>query len=489
MEPTRLGGYELQGVLGEGGMGKVYRALDPTLDRPAAIKVVHPKLLSDEGKERFLREARACSKINHPNIITVYGAGEENGMPYMAMEFIQGRELRDVVKEGAVDWARAVRWTIELLDALVRLHGEGIVHRDLKPENIMVTDEGLIKVMDFGLVHLSAQTALTAEGTTLGTAPYMSPEQVEGRKVDTRSDLFSIATILYEMVAGEHPYFAEHPMAIMFAIKSETPKPLATDRGFPEGLQAVLDRAFKKEPGDRFQTAEEFRDALAALLPEGAIAGGPSNRRVAIMVAVAAVVVLAVGLGAWKIVDTRRAEADHQAARQHNEKGDTFLDDQNWSSAEREFREAIIKDEHYAQAHHNLGITVLMQRDTAEAVSSFGRAAALDSAFADPRYMLGVLAEARGDVSGAERRYRDAIAADPKGLPGYNNLAALLLDLGRASEAGAVLDAGLAQDTGGAQRAVRVRMLEKRGRAALALGDSSAAADFFERSRELSGSP
>jgi serine/threonine-protein kinase len=375
MEPTRLGGYELQGLLGEGGMGKVYRGLDPTLDRHAAIKVVHSKLLSDEGKERFLREARACSKINHPNIITVYGAGEENGMPYMAMEFITGGELRKIVKEGAVEWEKALRWTIDLLDALSRLHDEGIIHRDLKPENIMVTDEGVIKVMDFGLVHLSDQTALTAEGTTLGTAPYMSPEQVEGLVSDARSDLFSIGTILYEMVAGEHPFMAEHPMAVMFSIKSETPDPLATDRGFPEGLQAVLDRAFQKEPGDRFQTAVEFRDALAALLPEGVTVERASTLRTGIIVAVAAIVVLAAGIGIWKVVDTRRAEADRKAALQHNEKGDTFLDDRNWSSAEREFREAIIKNESYAQAHHNLGIAVLMQQDTTEAESAFSRAA------------------------------------------------------------------------------------------------------------------
>src|SRR5262245_37928642 len=138
MERKTLGGYELRDVLGEGGMGTVYRAHDPTLDRPAAIKVIRAQALSDEGKERFLREARASSKINHPNIITIYAAGEENGAPYMAMELVDGKTLRQVLKDGPIEWRVATRWIVQLLDALQRLHGEGIVHRDLKPENVMI---------------------------------------------------------------------------------------------------------------------------------------------------------------------------------------------------------------------------------------------------------------------------------------------------------------------------------------------------------------
>ena len=191
MQGRRLGGYELRDKLGEGGMGAVYLAHDPTLDRSAAIKIIRAETLTTEGKERFLREARACSRINHPNIITVYAAGEENGTPYMAMELIDGRTLRSVMHDGPVAWRTATKWLVELLDALQRLHAEGIIHRDLKPENIMVTRDGIIKLMDFGLAHLTTQTAITQEGTTLGTAPYMSPEQVMGRRLDPRSDAAS----------------------------------------------------------------------------------------------------------------------------------------------------------------------------------------------------------------------------------------------------------------------------------------------------------
>ncbi len=489
MEPTELGGYQLQGVLGEGGMGKVYRGLDPTLDRPAAIKVIHSKLLGDEGKKRFLREARACSKINHPNIITVYGAGEENGMPYMAMELISGHELRNEVRDGAVEWKQALRWTVDLLDALARLHAEGIVHRDLKPENIMVTDDGIIKVMDFGLAHLAAQTALTAEGATLGTAPYMSPEQVMGQQADARSDLFAINTILYEMVAGEHPFAGEHPMAVMYAIKSEAPKPIESDaEDFPAGLQAVIDRAAQKEPGDRFQTAVEFRDALIALLPEGGITGiisGPSSMRTGIIAAVVAVVVFAVGFTAWKVIDGRRAEANRTLAVQHNEQGMLKLGQGDLDGAEADLRTAVIADENYHVSWHNLGMLAQKRGEMVEADSLFHRAIRLDSGFAPPHYQLGVMHHDLGEVDDAAQHYNDAIASDSTFLVAYSNLGAALIELDRIEEARTILDAGLAHEPTPKERAVYARLLDKRGRVAVSLGDSIAAESYFHRSKEI----
>src|SRR5512139_36325 len=325
MHPRRLGGYELGDKLGEGGMGAVYRAHDPTLDRPAAIKVVRAEVLTTEGKERFLREARACSRINHPNIITVYAAGEENGTPYMAMELIDGRTLRDVIQDGPVPWRTATTWMIQLLDALQRLHAEQIVHRDLKPENIMVTRDGVIKLMDFGLAHLTTLTALTQEGTTLGTAPYMSPEQVMGKRVDARSDLFSMVTIYHEMLTGTHPFPGEHPMAVMFAIKNEPPAPLAPPgEGFPAALLHVVARAFEKDPDRRYPDAAAFRRAIIEAAPE--VGGGvkvvrASQRRVMLTAAAIAVVVLVAGIAGWTVIGKRRAAADRTAAMNLNQIG------------------------------------------------------------------------------------------------------------------------------------------------------------------------
>jgi serine/threonine-protein kinase len=150
------------------------------------------------------------------------------------MELIDGRTLRDIMRDGPVGWRTATRWLVQLLDALQRLHAEGIVHRDLKPENIMVTRDGAIKLMDFGLAHLTTQTAITQEGTTLGTAPYMSPEQVMGKRLDARSDLFSVVTIYQEMLTGTYPYAGDHSMSIMFSIRNEPPAPLVSpEADFP----------------------------------------------------------------------------------------------------------------------------------------------------------------------------------------------------------------------------------------------------------------
>ncbi len=197
MERKTIAGYTIDSTLGEGGMGVVYRAVDPTLDRPLAIKVIKRKNLSATAKERFLREARASSRLNHPNIVTVYAAGEEDGHPYLAMEYVEGRTLRDVIDEGPIAWDQATLWIADILDALSRLHENGIIHRDLKPENIMVTGDGVVKLMDFGIAHMAAGDTLTQEGTTLGTVYYMSPEQAAGKRptrgaTSSRSPRFSI---------------------------------------------------------------------------------------------------------------------------------------------------------------------------------------------------------------------------------------------------------------------------------------------------------
>ncbi|MDH3196990.1 MAG: protein kinase [Candidatus Krumholzibacteria bacterium] len=491
MEPTQLGGYQLRDVLGEGGMGKVYRAHDPTLDRPAAVKVIRAKALSPEGKERFLREARACSRINHPHIITVYAAGEEVGVPYMAMELIRGRTLREVVEEGPIDWRTALRWMIDLLDALARLHDEGIVHRDLKPENVMITEEGVPKLMDFGVAHQQSMQTLTQDGTTLGTVPYMSPEQVMGRKLDARSDLFSIATILHEMLTGMHPFRGEHPMAVMYSIQNETPKQIRLhSQDYPAGLQDALDRAFAKEPDKRWTDASGFRDALSGLLPEGAggaAAAALAKRRTrAVMAAAgvfAAAVVVVLALVVWQSV---RARANRSAAIQHNQQGELLFSSDDVNGAERELREAIIADEKYPVARHNLGIVMLARRDTVEAESHFRQAAELDARYAAPRFMQGVIAEAGGDAERATRLYGDAIAADSTFYHGYSNLAALLMDEGRLDEARTLLDRGLTHTpTLARDRAVYAHLLRKRATVAESTGDAADARRFHQRADEI----
>jgi len=484
MDVSQLGGYDIRDVLGEGGMGKVYLAHDPTLDRPVALKVILSKTVSPEAKSRFLREARACSRITHPNIITVYSAGEDNDIPYMAMELIDGRTLREIIDEGPMDWRIATRWMVDLLGALERLHSENIIHRDLKPENVMVTGDDIPKLMDFGLAHLENTTALTQEGTTLGTVPYMSPEQVLGKAADARSDLFSMATILHEMLTGLHPFRGEHPMAVMYSIQHDTPKPIKLQsQDYPPGLQDALDNAFTKEVDKRYQTAAEFRDALVSVLPEGTIiTEGPSRTKM-IIAGVAVAAVVAGGFFTWQAVTGGRSEAK---ARQHNEIGQGYLDARDWPAAETEFRKAIVADDRYAKAFHNLGFVMLQAGDTTEAVTRLQSASELDSTLGDPLFMLGTIDEARGDAVAAEGHYKGSILADPNFFPGYNNYAAVLMDDLRWQEARGVLDLAIARsEEFEASPAVLVRIFDKRAVVAEALGDTEGAARFAQQALEL----
>lgn len=471
----RIAGYELRGVLGEGGMGTVYRAHDPTLDRPAAIKVIRTEALSDEGRERFLREARACSRINHPNIITVYAAGEEDGRPYLAMELIEGRTLRQVIDEGAIDWRTATHWIVCLLDALERLHAEGIIHRDLKPENIMVTRDGVIKLMDFGVAHLASSTAITQEGTAVGTVPYMSPEQVLGRRLDARSDLFSVATIYHEMLTGQHPFRGDHAMAIMYSIGNETPRPIKIRSGdFPVGLQAVLDRGFAKEVDKRYPDAAAFRAAILELAPDVAGAAPPptgaSMVRMALIIAVVATIVFGAGLGVLNAVQKHRATANRAAAHNLNELGQTMEAKGDDVGAEQKYREAIAKDPTYPVPYNNLGFLAVQRGDSAEADRMFHTAIAREPRYSWALFNLGnLVADAHPDS--AEAYYRRAAAGnDPPA--GANQLAAMLITRGEYGEAKTVIDSVLAMPM---KPAVRGHLLKNRGKAMAALGDSASA--------------
>ncbi|HKW15609.1 MAG TPA: protein kinase [Candidatus Krumholzibacteria bacterium] len=484
MQGRRFGGYELGDKLGEGGMGAVFLARDSTLDRSAAIKIIRAESLTTEGKERFLREARACSRINHPNIITVYAAGDENGTPYMAMEYIDGRTLRDIMHDGPVAWRKATKWLVNLLDALQRLHGVGIVHRDLKPENIMVTRDGIIKLMDFGLAHLTTQTAITQEGTTLGTAPYMSPEQVMGRRLDARSDLFSLITIYDEMLTGRYPFSGDHAMSIMYAIRNEPPAPLTCrEPDFPPALKPVVARAFEKEPDKRYPDAAALRAAVLEAAPEigsGVRIVHASTRRTTVMAAMVALVVLALGVTGWSVVQKRHAAADRNAARNLNELGMAKQDAGDAAGAEAYYRQAVEKDKRYARPYNNLGLLALRSGQTAEADSMFRLAVSLDSRYSAALVNLGDLyVDAKPES--AEVFYARALKGDDP-APAANQLGNLMLTHGRAGEARSTLSAALPQAT---RDDVRGALLRNLGKAEAAQGDSASARSHWREAAQL----
>jgi len=279
-----IGKYHVEKVLGRGGMGTVYLALDPVLHRKVALKTMIPGLAdTPELKARFLREAQAGGSLRHHNIVTVYDLGEDRGQPYIAMEFIEGTDLEKIIQNRE---PLSLEWKLDVLrqvcDGLGYAHRSGIVHRDVKPANIRVTPDGEVKIMDFGIAHLQSST-MTKSGLVLGTAHYMSPEQVEGVKVDHRADIFSVGAIAYELISYRRPFDGESITSVMFKIMREPADMTALPRtDYSPGLEKIVARALSKSVKERYQSLEEMRDDLerlvrdtAARLPASAAAEAP----------------------------------------------------------------------------------------------------------------------------------------------------------------------------------------------------------------------
>lgn len=277
-----LGHYQILEKIGEGGMGAVYRARDTRLGRRAAIKVMHPDRTGDaEQRHRFVQEARTASALNHPNILTIYEIGADEGLDYIAMEYVAGGTVADLIASGPLPAERVLRLAVQVADALAAAHAASIVHRDLKPSNIMVAAEDRVKVVDFGLAKLSGSSLCTQEtvecvterGTIMGTAPYMSPEQAEGRPVDARSDIFSLGTILYEMLTGRRPFSGDSGASTLAAILRDIPAPIA---GIAPEVRRLVDRCLRKDAAERFQSAVELKAAIEVCLAPRSTRGKPS---------------------------------------------------------------------------------------------------------------------------------------------------------------------------------------------------------------------
>ncbi|EST29171.1 Stk1 family PASTA domain-containing Ser/Thr kinase [Streptomyces roseochromogenus] len=267
------GRYQLRDLLGEGGMASVHLAYDAVLDRQVAIKTLHTELGREQAfRERFRREAQAVAKLTHTNIVSVFDTGEDDlgGLttPYIVMEYIEGRPLGSVLEEdirqyGAMPADKALKVTADVLAALEISHEMGLVHRDIKPGNVMVTKRAVVKVMDFGIARAmqSGVTSMTQTGMVVGTPQYLSPEQALGRGVDARSDLYSVGIMLFQLVTGRLPFDADSPLAIAYAHVQEEPvAPSSINRSLPPAVDALVARALKKNPNERFPTAEAMRD-------------------------------------------------------------------------------------------------------------------------------------------------------------------------------------------------------------------------------------
>jgi serine/threonine-protein kinase len=265
----KLGKFEIKRVLGNGAMGEVYLGVDPSIGREVAIKTILPAAAQGgEAKERFAREARAAGVLNHPNLVTIYEFGEDQGVLYIAMEFVKGHDLDELLQEQSLTRSEALEVLAQVCDGMGFAHRQHIVHRDIKPTNVRVQRDGKrlhAKVMDFGVAKIS-NSDMTATGMVMGTVSYMAPEYIRTGKPDPRSDLFAVGVMLYECLSGRKPFAGDTTPTVLYKIVNEAPDPIETERlkGISPAIRTVLDRALCKNPDERFQTAEDLAKALRA---------------------------------------------------------------------------------------------------------------------------------------------------------------------------------------------------------------------------------
>ena len=331
---TKLGAYQIQSAIGAGGMGEVYRAVDTRLNRTVAIKVLPGHLSeSPEAKERFDREARAISALNHARICTLYDVGHQDGTDFLIMEYLEGESLADRLRKGALPLKETLKIGIDVCDALEAAHRNGIVHRDLKPGNIMLTPSGA-KLMDFGLAKPLAVAAassragsapsftavataigsspispLTSAGTVVGTIQYMSPEQIEGKEADARSDIFALGSVLYEMASGKRPFEGKSQISLASAILEKDPEPISAVKPMtPPALDYTVQTCLQKNPDDRFQTAHDVKLQLQWIVTSSSSTGikampatAPARRGHLAWIVAAVAALVVIGLAAFSL--------------------------------------------------------------------------------------------------------------------------------------------------------------------------------------------
>ena len=320
MEPAKLGRYVIQSEVGRGAMGVVYKATDSVLERPVAVKTVNITLereYADKYEKRFYQEAKAAGSLNHPNIVTIHDVGKAGDVVYMAMEYIEGVELRTLIGEGRrLRLSQALSIAAQVAEGLSFAHQRGVVHRDIKPANIMVVANGPVKITDFGIARMRGSGDLTQTGMLLGSPKYMSPEQVIGKRADHRSDIFSLGVILYEMLCGTAPFNGENVTALMYQIVNFVPPPPSSlNDTVPELLDYIVAKMLAKPLEERYQDAAEVArdlrecerqvaEPLAATQPPRSVPAAPIPVQPRLVDSVAKTIVLAQTV-------SRTREADH----------------------------------------------------------------------------------------------------------------------------------------------------------------------------------
>jgi tetratricopeptide (TPR) repeat protein len=445
--------------LGAGGMGVVYRAADTRLPRTVALKLLQPELtLSAAARQRLLREARAVAALDHPNLCTVLEVGETTaGQTFLAMTCYDGEDLRERLRRGPLPPAQALEIADQIAAGLEHAHARGIVHRDLKPANVMITGEGRVKVLDFGLARLMDETRLTGTGASFGTPAYMSPEQIHSAAVDARSDVWSLGVLFHEMLTGEAPFAGEGTQGVFYSILHEEPPPLAARVAeLPRGLAAVVDRLLRKSPADRYQDMTTVRRDLERVGTRAAPKlpwrprlfarrlGGPRGRAVR-WTAAAAVVVAALAVGAVALRPSPPGAAGHAIADgeagQLYRKGRHLYDRGEYAAARELLQRAVATDPELALAHATLSMATSYlgffgalpaAEAYPQAEAAAARALRLD---ADLAAGYVALAQVRFfghvDFAGAEAALRRALELDPSSFDAHYAYGLLSVNHGR----------------------------------------------------------
>jgi Tfp pilus assembly protein PilF/tRNA A-37 threonylcarbamoyl transferase component Bud32 len=513
MENVKISHYEVGRLLGRGGMGEVYEALDLHLERRVALKFVAPELAADtEALKRFEREARAAAALNHPHIATLFAFERDGARTFIAMELVGGESLRARIQRGPLKVAEALAIARDVAGALALAHRRGIVHRDVKPENLMFDEDGVVKLMDFGLARAVQASRMTMTGSTLGTAAYMPPESVRGT-VGAPGDVFALGVMLHEMLTGELPFSGESPLALLYTIANEEPKPLRSTR--PEAPEAVSDlvlRMLRKDPDQRPEAAVVARE-LAALTgapppigagdtlelevsrvpDDGGAAGKPEGNRALVTpvprrpiragVAVGLFILLAAAVGGALLLLRPRDSGGHLQAVALNNLGIALMNRQQDDSAAVLFRSALAKDASYGQALMNLGSVLLRDGHAVQAESLFN--VVLRTQRGDPRllaqayYNLGTMDLDVAAWPSAVENLERSFQLDSTSALAYNNYGLALVKAGRPGEALELLERAL-------RRFPTEAMLYKNaGLAAFTLGNDPQARVRLDRALEL----
>lgn len=447
-------------------MGVVYRAEDVKLKRTVALKFLPPDAIRPETKQRFLREAQAAASLDHPNICTIHEVDEVEGRIFFAMALVEGETLAERTRTGPLPIDEALGLAIQIAEGLEAAHEKQIVHRDIKAANIIVTPRGRAVILDFGLAQIGERTRLTQSGVTLGTAVYMSPEQVQGAQLDSRSDIWSLGVVIYEMITGRLPFDADYHLALMYSVLNEEPQPASGVRpDAPPGIDAVIGRALAKHPEDRYQNARDLIADLSALRIDPRLKNLTAQRGVSPIRVLrrkwkqwlwpAAIALAAMGLtaAATLLMFDRTGSlaatdltSTTPGARDFYEQAKRYLDRYeqtgNLDSAIKLFEQAAVSDPNFAAAHAGLAEAYRRYYERTRdrkwlsgARTAAEKALSLDANSAPAHATLGAVFNNLGQHADAERQLRRALAIDEDSVDAVRALAGAYDGLGRTGEA------------------------------------------------------